>query len=645
MRINYKSYKYFPILIIASLILSGCHQQDVKEEIPKKDALEVVGQTVKNSQTSHEALEFPAVISADQEAKIIAKTAGTASNVRFNVGDKVRIGDTLLKIDDINAGSRSLSNFNTSQIKQAQIGVAQAAANYQLAQTNYQNLLISSEKDLSQGDIVKNQTAQAQKNVNATIEEALKSAELAYESAKLAAQTAKLTLDNRQKLGDQSAADSQVNADLTAESVVNSCETSVENINNITALDPNKTVTISYKYMLGAMDSATLVAAKAKYLTVQNAIKDYRSKNFNSTGEKVDAAIVVVKNTKTLIDSVKIVLEKTITSADLPLNSLSGPSLSSLQSAVAGYQTQTNAALNQINAVKQGLSSVDLGNTTSLDSLAKAYEIAKKQEASALQNLNNLKAGNKTQVDQAYYGNKSAIGQYDSLKSRLDSQIAVSKSQVELARLQYSNAATGLQSLYDVHLAVTPIDGMITKKMVTDGDTVSAGQILAIVSQSEKIKLQFYVDQETFTYFKLGQSVKIKDNDENLYSAKITSLTPQADSLTRRFLVEVMPDKSNAKAYNLGTILSVIATIEKSPQKKGNLMIPVSAIEISQNGNYIFISQNDKATKIAVTIERVQGETAEISVKLAPETIIVIDGNKLLNEGDEISIKPAAGQK
>lgn len=644
MRMNAKPYLSLLLIIISGLALSGCHEQASDTEA-KKQAIEVTGQSARDSLVSREEMEFPATISADQEAKIIAKTAGTAANVVFKVGDKVRIGDTLLKIDDINPGSRSLASFNTGQIKQAQIGVSQAAANYQLAQTNYQNLLITSAKDLNQADIAKNQATQVQKNINDTTDETYKSAELAFESAKLATQAAKLNLDNRKKIGDQATSDTQTNSDLAAESVVNTCETTVENINNITALDPFKTVSISYKYTLGAMDSATLTAAKAKYLAAQNSISEYRAKSFKSIEEKVDSATKAVKDTKALADAVKTVFDKTITSADLPLTSLAGASLTSLQSAAAGYQAQINASLNQINAVKQGLSGVDLNNTVSLESLQKAYDLAKKQEASALQNLNNLKASNKTQKDQAYYGNKSAASQYSSVKSKLDSQIAVSQSQVELARLQYSNAVTSLQSLYDIHLAVTPIDGTITKKMVSDGDTVSAGQILAIVSQSEKVKLQFYVDQETFAYFKLGQSVKIKDNDDNLYPAKITSLTPQADSATKRFLVEVMPDKPNAKVYNLGTILSVAVTIEKAPQKKGDLLLPLSAIEIGQNENTIFISKDGKAAKEKVKIERVQGETAEISAKLAPETMIIVDGNKLLIEGDEISIKTAANNR
>ncbi len=629
----------FLLLAATSSLATGCAKKTEADPPAGKRAVTVAGRAVKDLKTYSEELEYAAIVVSDQEAKIIAKTSGNIKGLKAKVGDKVAIGQVLAKIDDVGAGDKNYaSSYNANQIKQASLAVEQAQNSYQLAQKNYQNLLASSEKDLAQLEIARNQAAAGQENVGNVTSESQKSAEIAYEQAKLATENARLALENKKKQAVQSDIDTDKNAGTTADTVADLANSIIVSINNIAALDPNSGVSLPYQNNLSVKRSSYLSEAKTAYLRAKELNEEYLKTNFTTNSEKIDAASELVQATKQLADYTKLVFDNTISSDALPQSSSIGPSLTGLQSQAAGFQSQINSAIAQINGAKQSLANSKLGNDATLDALQKAYELAQKQEAAAKQNLANIKAGNKSQNDQARFGQAAASNQYEATKTKLDSQISVSLSQVELARLQYQNAVVSLQSLYDVHQLVSPIDGTVIKLSAKEGETVSAGQVVAVVSQSEKVRLQFYVDQDNYNYLKVGQKSSVKDNDGKTYSAKISSITPQADSITKRFLVEIIPDTQDAKLYVIGTVMNVSVPLSKTARESGAIILPLSAIEINQTDNTVFFNDNGKAKKAAVTLLRVEGETVEIKTSLGADSVVIVKGNKLVKEGDPIDV-------
>jgi RND family efflux transporter MFP subunit len=195
-----------------------------------------------------------------------------------------------------------------------------------------------------------------------------------------------------------------------------------------------------------------------------------------------------------------------------------------------------------------------------------------------------------------------------------------------------------LESLYDSHLAISPITGTVMKKMVENGSTVSAGQLLAVVARTEKLKIQFFVDQENLAYLRQGQTVQIRKSDGQSIAGKVWSFSTQADAQTRRFQVEVRLDKDDNQLIS-GTVVDVVLPIIKKAKDQKNIILPLSAVEIGQNQNFIMIVEGDKAKKVPAEIVKVEGEAVEIKVDLSNDKLIVIDGSKLLEEGDLIKIK------
>lgn len=624
------------ILLFAavSAIAVGCNKKQA-ESLPEATPLSVSVKSAEDLASMAYSLDYPAMVVSEQEAKIIAKTNGTVDGFALKVGDKVEIGDMLLYIDDITGSmGRSFSNY---QVRQAELAAQQAYASYQMAQTSYDNLVISAAKDLRQAEIARDQAKTGESNVGSTLTEQLKAAQLAYDTAKISTEQARLSLVNRQTISNQSASDTETNALLAAQTAVDTSNAIASSLVN--TLDINQDVggIQPYNSVLGNMDPVVRSTGRASYESLKTAIEDFKKTDESDPVKRVDAAVKVVQRLKNLTDAAKKILDNTQQSYLLPLTSLAGVSISSLQQTITGYQTQANASLSQLTAMRQALTNVDLNNDATLDSLEKAYELSKQQEQMALQSLQTLKATGQSQTDQAGYGAQAAENQFQAAKTKLETQLAVGKSQAEMAYIQYQNALASLSNLTDMHEIIAPISGTITKKSVENGNTVSAGQVLASIGTPDKVKVQFFIDESRLEAIVPGLTIEIKDSEGRSTTGTVLAVTPQADAVTKRFMVEAKPTDPDFK-LTLGTIASVTIPLIKIAQP-GSLLMPLSALNVSPSQTTIYLVEDGSIRTATATIGKIEGETAQITSNLPDKALVVIEGNKLVQEGDKVNIK------
>ncbi len=248
----------------------------------------------------------------------------------------------------------------------------------------------------------------------------------------------------------------------------------------------------------------------------------------------------------------------------------------------------------------------------------------------------------KISIEQAKKSYGLAKDNYNDLKktaSASEFEIDSAKTQRDLAKLQYENASLGLAGALDNHLITSPITGIITDKAVSIGDSVSIGQLLATVSKSANLKIQFYVDASEQITLKRGQEISAINGNGNSISLLIRNISISADSATKRFLIEAYPKKQVPVGLFSGTVLNI--SIEKAilPQVTENLILPLSAISIGQNESYIFTLNDGIVKKELVTVMKVNGEIAEIASSLSPDARIITTGNKLVHDGETVTVQ------
>lgn len=624
------------LLVVGGLVYLGVTRQKPADDTVKAETASIPVRVQKASESfeSTEIVTYPGMIQAENEATIIAKTNGTAANIAFQVGDRVEIGQELIKIDDVNSNgaSASQSGLNADQVKQAELAVQQAMTSLQLARNNEATLLLSSNRDLQQAQITANQSSSAQQNLQKTTEESLKAAQSNYETAKIATEQARLALENRQKMSDQSSQDVKTNADTTMANAADACASVISTINTLTGVEVSSGGIVAYRDLLGRLDATSSEKAHQSYVAAVAALKTYRSGTYADQASRLSAVTLLTQATKKLTDDTKYMLDKTSVTADF-----SQATLSSIQAQVIGFQTQANGLQSQLDQVNQALTNTGLTNSSTLDALQKAYEIAQQQEQTAAQSIENLKAGNTTQTDQVTFSVQSAQNQLEATKTRVNGQISSMKSQVDLAQIQYQNAVIALQNISDAHHVISPIAGVIVKKNVSNGDTISQGQTLAVVGTPDQLKIAFFIDQESLNMVSPGLEVRVSSPDGNSASGTVVSISPQADATTHRYEVEVRPILTEGVHFPLGSIVDVSLPLRKIASQ-GNILVPLSSIDVTPNGSFLTIVQDEKAERIQIDIKRILGEMVEIQAPITPETVIVVDGNRLTSSGSPVTI-------
>ncbi|NTU67206.1 MAG: efflux RND transporter periplasmic adaptor subunit [Candidatus Moranbacteria bacterium] len=218
-------------------------------------------------------------------------------------------------------------------------------------------------------------------------------------------------------------------------------------------------------------------------------------------------------------------------------------------------------------------------------------------------------------------------------------QVDSAKKQMQIAEIQFDSANVSLQGTLDDHLATSPISGYVTSILVSVGDYVSAGQEIATISQTKNIKFQFFVSDDQLSSVSKGKEITVSNNSGDSETAVIRNISPSADAETKRFLVEAFPKDANKSSFASGTVASVSLGISESVSDAADFILPLSVITVGQNESYVFVADGNHAKKAVVQVIRVSGEFAEVKGNIPADSSIIMNGSKLVKDGEEVAVK------
>jgi hypothetical protein len=151
----------------------------------------------------------------------------------------------------------------------------------------------------------------------------------------------------------------------------------------------------------------------------------------------------------------------------------------------------------------------------------------------------------------------------------------------------------------------------------------------------EKLKVKFYLDSDHVNDVLVGMPATIKDNSGQEYQGVISSVSQQPDEWSHRFLAEFSLEKD--EGLRIGAVVDVkIKVTQTLSLESGFSWLPLSALTVGQSETKVLIYDNGLAREQVVTVLKVQGEMAQVKTGLAPEEIIIIDGNKLISSGQAV---------
>ena len=192
-----------------------------------------------------------------------------------------------------------------------------------------------------------------------------------------------------------------------------------------------------------------------------------------------------------------------------------------------------------------------------------------------------------------------------------------------------------LKSQKDMYRIVAPISGTVDNVSVKVGDVVAPGAQGVRVVSYDKLKVEAILGENYLGKVKTGDKVTIEfpDLGDTIHSS-LTYVAQSVDLMSRGFAVQVLLN-SNTKAHpNMACILKIA-----NYSNPAALVVPVSVIQKTADGDRLFILVGGAAKEVAVQTGRISNGNAEILKGLEAGDRVITTGYEELENGQQVSLQ------
>ena len=199
-------------------------------------------------------------------------------------------------------------------------------------------------------------------------------------------------------------------------------------------------------------------------------------------------------------------------------------------------------------------------------------------------------------------------------KESLEKKMATLQQQLELTRIK------------------SPIDGTVDESFLKIGQLAAPGFPAFRIVNFAHLKVKAEVPENYVTKVKKGNNAIVLFPDLNdSISAALSFSAKVISPMNRTFNVEVTLE--NAKEFR-PNMIAVLKIIDYTTPHA--IVVPEGTIQNTEEGTFVYLNKNGKATKVKVTVGHEYNGVAEITAGLNEGDELITLGYQDLNEGEAI---------
>lgn len=205
------------------------------------------------------------------------------------------------------------------------------------------------------------------------------------------------------------------------------------------------------------------------------------------------------------------------------------------------------------------------------------------------------------------------------------------KQEIDKLHVTISTAQDNLEE----YTVTAPISGYIGEIDVDLGEMVSSSKDVASIVSIDTVKVEASIPESVVNNINLGNKVPvIVDSLNKSVEGTVTAIAPKADSTTMGYPVEITvanPDGEIKPGMTVkinlvtGTLQNVIA-------------VPVDAVIDKDGQHIVYIVEDSKAKEVYVETGVSNDSQVEITKGLEVGQSIVVEGNRLLSDGQQVKV-------
>jgi len=221
----------------------------------------------------------------------------------------------------------------------------------------------------------------------------------------------------------------------------------------------------------------------------------------------------------------------------------------------------------------------------------------------------------------------------------LTKEHAVTDQQFEGARLAYKSAEaqyiTAKRQYQDTKVT-SPIDGIVTARLVDLGTWVAANSIVANVVDLSVLKVKINVTESDAFRLHAGDKVDLTTDvyPGVIYSAKIKSVSAKADD-AHTYPAEV--ELANSKEHPLKAGMFALVTF-RTTMSDSVTIIPRMALVGSAKSPHIYVVENGAARLRSIVVGREIGTNLEILSGVVPGEQVIVNGQGNLKDSTPVTV-------
>jgi RND family efflux transporter MFP subunit len=180
----------------------------------------------------------------------------------------------------------------------------------------------------------------------------------------------------------------------------------------------------------------------------------------------------------------------------------------------------------------------------------------------------------------------------------------------------------------------SPISGTIDQMDYKIGQAVQPGAPGIRVVNASNLKAKALVSETYAGRINQGDEVLVIIPDAaDSVKTKISFAAKIIDPMSRSFSVEVKLPSKKTYRPNMLSILKIVDYV-----KENAIVIPIKAIQKSENGDYLMLDENGRAKKVSITIGNIYNGNAEILTGVKKGDRVIMTGLNGLNDGDAVRL-------
>ena len=214
---------------------------------------------------------------------------------------------------------------------------------------------------------------------------------------------------------------------------------------------------------------------------------------------------------------------------------------------------------------------------------------------------------------------------------------SVSQQAYDQTKVQYDQLKENLDFLETNTFVKAPFAGVISAKNYEDGELYSGAPILQLV-QLATLKALIAIPETYFPLIRQGMKVELTSEiyPDQVFPALIDVVFPTIDPSSHTFQAKL---RINNAGMKLRPGMYVITTL--SLGKDNTIVVPYQSVEklVGANDRYVFINDNGRAKRVAVTLgQRFDQDVEIISPEITEGVEMVTTGQHKLVDGVKLNI-------